>query len=116
MGSYAIRGVITGEYLTAGIGHFYNWVHTLIYSLGGMLSATSMVASEDGRLLRSVLDPACFCAMGFLFIGHEHNARPLPTLNHTYLGQLLIGLALAIFSSAMLHGMLPSDAAACPVG
>mmetsp|Transcript_36559 Transcript_36559/g.96473 ORF Transcript_36559/g.96473 Transcript_36559/m.96473 type:complete len:327 (-) Transcript_36559:132-1112(-) len=106
-------GIIAGEYMTAGIGHFYNWVHMLIYSLGGLLSASSMVASADGRLLRSVIDPACFCALGVLFIGHVHDVRPLPTLNHTYLGQLLIGLALVIFSSALLHGVLPPDAPAC---
>lgn len=100
-------GIIVGEIVTAGVGHFYNWIHLLIYALGGVLSANSMLAAEESRLVRCVVDPACLCAMSFLFIGHVHDTRPLPTLNHTYLGYLLITLALSIFCCAIVHAVLP---------
>ena len=33
IGGVMFIGIIAGEVWTAGVGHFYNWIHILIYSL-----------------------------------------------------------------------------------
>ena len=97
IGGVMFIGIIAGEIWTAGVGHFYNWIHILIYSLGGVLCGSSAITSPSGRLVRRVTDPLCLCALAGLFIGHEHDTNPLAVLIHTYFGRALVVLAVNMF-------------------
>lgn len=66
LGVLVFGGIIAGEWLTAGLSHFYNWIHMLIYTLAGVLCASSMIDSPASRRVRCVVDPACLCALGML--------------------------------------------------
>lgn len=113
IGGVMFIGIIAGEVWTAGVGHFYNWIHILIYSLGGVLCGSSAITSPSGRLVRRVTDPLCLCALAGLFIGHEHDTNPLAVLIHTYFGRALVVLAVNMFLCALVHDVLPQQHAAC---
>ena len=113
IGSIMFSGIVMGEVWTAGVTHFYNWIHILIYALGGVLCASSAFVRPTGRLVRRAMDPLCLCALGSLFIGHVHDPSQVAVLYHTYLGWLLVALAAAIFLCALVHDVLPRHHAAC---
>uniref|UniRef100_A0A7S3BHH6 Uncharacterized protein n=1 Tax=Haptolina ericina TaxID=156174 RepID=A0A7S3BHH6_9EUKA len=118
--------IIVGELVTAGISHFYNWVHLMMYSVGAALSLSmgmedvtartkSRVAAVRVRNLRAVCDPLLLAASGALQWTHVHDQLPMAVMMHTTLGKLLVTLAAVQLLSSLAHERSPANGGACTI-
>ena len=118
-------GMMVGEEITAGHGHFYNYVHQLLFTLGFLLSLSAGLeavlerrgmdrdTAADASRIRCVVDAALFSGLGALIIVHVHDPSPIATYFHTGLGVMLIALGAVILVCAIAHRCTPRDHPAC---
>ena len=127
--SAALFCLTIGEPLTAGLQHFYNWVHVVIHAQSwilGMSGGLDPLAAKfrahgapwapspaEVRAFRKLLDPGCFLVIGLLFLGHVHELTPASIFFHRTLGAMLCMVGLAMLASTMVHDSLPHDCMAC---
>ncbi len=121
LGVALFMGTIIAESVVLnGLQRFYNWVHMLLYTIGAVLSLGGGLhepltccgcerTASTVAMLRCVLDPLCFAALGAIFIVLEPLRDPLATFYHAILGRLLIVLGLAIHLCSLTHHVMPRE-------
>ena len=83
---------------------FHNYVHSIMYLLGLLLSfssgcedywggASSSALARRVRRQRHITDPAMWCALGVLLKSHVHDNDLITKYSHAFLGYMFIALA-----------------------